>query len=139
MVDFLHKTKECLLIILFVVGILVTNGCNKHKELRGTLNGHEWVDLGLRSGTLWATENIKLYDQSIYFSTYFAWGETSPKEAYQLDNYTYSDKPVILPTNADAATVNWGEGWRMPTKSEFEELLKKCTRTWGPGSGMCFS
>jgi hypothetical protein len=38
-------------------------------------NGHEYVDLGLPSGTLWATMNIGAESQT-EFGSYFKWGET---------------------------------------------------------------
>lgn len=95
----------------------------------GTLNGHEWIDLGLPSGTLWATCNIGATSPQEY-GNYYAWGETSTKGSYTEDNYTYSSNPTTLPLSADAATVNWGSGWRMPTKEEMEELLNNCSGIW---------
>ena len=95
----------------------------------GTLNGHEWVDLGLPSGTRWATCNVGASTPTAY-GNYYAWGETTTKETYSSSTYTYSDNPTTLPSSADAATANWGKGWRMPTKSEIEELRDKCTWTW---------
>lgn len=95
----------------------------------GTLNGHEWVDLGLPSGTLWATCNIGATSPQEY-GNYYAWGETSTKGSYTADNYTYSLNPTILPSSADAATANWGSGWRLPTKEEMEELLNNCSGIW---------
>lgn len=96
----------------------------------GQISGHEYVDLGLPSGTLWATCNV---GANIPSGTgyYYAWGETAPKTQYNPDNYLYNDNPVFLPATADAATVNWGGGWRTPTYQEMEELLicsKTCTK-----------
>ena len=95
----------------------------------GTLNGHEWVDLGLPSGTKWATCNVGASSPREYGS-YFAWGETKPKSSYTDDNYMYFSDPNVLPASADAATANWGAGWRMPTREEMQELIDKCTWTW---------
>ena len=95
----------------------------------GTLNGHEWVDLGLPSGTKWATCNVGASSPREYGS-YFAWGETKPKSSYTDDNYMYFSDPNVLPASADAATANWGAGWRMPTREEMQELRDKCTWTW---------
>lgn len=94
----------------------------------GLLNGHEWVDLGLPSGTLWATCNIGAATPEGY-GDYFAWGETKIKYVYNPNTYKYSDNPTILPKSADAA-ANWGTGWRMPTKADFEELKSKCEWIW---------
>lgn len=93
----------------------------------GQISGHEYVDLGLPSGTLWATCNV---GANIPSGTgyYYAWGETAPKTQYNSDNYLYNDNPVFLPATADAATVNWGSGWRMPTYQEMQELLR-CSTT----------
>ncbi len=98
----------------------------------GTLNGHDWVDLGLPSGTKWATCNVGANSPTAY-GNYYAWGETFTKSEYGESNYTYSDNPTILPPSADAATANWGNGWRMPTNTEFDELQKRCSWEWKDG------
>lgn len=95
----------------------------------GKLNGHAFVDLGLPSGTLWATCNVGANSPEV-FGDYFAWGETKPKIEYIEENYNYASNPEVLPANNDAATINWGEGWRMPTREEFVELECKCTCKW---------
>ena len=96
---------------------------------------HEYVDLGLPSGLLWATCNVGAHAPEEY-GDYFAWGETQPKDAYTETNYTYSDNPAILPSDHDAATANWSNGWRMPTKAEFEELYNNTTVTWTQQGGV---
>lgn len=108
----------------------------------GTLNGHEWVDLGLPSGTKWATCNIGANDYT-ELGDYFAYGETSPKKTYSYENHAYTkhendvsynltkkELPYTISNTAhDAAYINWGKGWRMPTKTEFLELYSKCKVT----------
>ena len=101
----------------------------------GTLNGHEWVDLGLPSGTRWATCNVGASTPTAY-GNYYAWGETTTKTTYNRSTYTYSDNPTTLPSNRDAATANWGSGWRMPTSAEMQELFDYCTHTWTTQSGV---
>ncbi len=101
----------------------------------GSLNGHIWVDLGLPSGTRWATCNVGA-DSPTAYGEYFAWGETSSKETYNSSTYTYSDNPTTLPSSADAATANWGTGWRMPTQTEMQELIDNCTVTWTTQNGV---
>ncbi len=49
---------------------------------------HEWVDLGLPSGTLWATCNVGASRPEEY-GDYFAWGETKPKSTYEWDKYKW--------------------------------------------------
>ena len=105
-------------------------------EGKGTINGHEYVDLGLPSGLLWATCNVGATTPEGNGS-YFAWGETTTKSFYCMDNYkflngssitryTKSDRLTVLKDSDDAATVNWGGSWRMPTKDDFEELWHNC-------------
>ena len=92
-------------------------------------NGHEFVDLGLPSGLKWATCNVGAIKPEEY-GDYYAWGEIKPKQRYDDDNYTYKSNPETLPLSADAANVNWGGKWRMPTKAEQDELRKHCTWEW---------
>lgn len=102
------------------------------KPTTGTENGHEWVDLGLPSGTKWATCNVGASSPSDY-GDYFAWGETSPKSSYDSSNSrTYSKNigNISGNSNYDAARANWGDSWRLPSKAEFEELIRRCKWTW---------
>ena len=96
----------------------------------GTLNGHEWVDLGL--SVLWATCNVGASNPSDY-GGYYAWGETTTKSSYTEDNsrtYEVSMGDISGNPQYDAATANWGSGWRMPTEAELEELEDKCDWEW---------
>ena len=115
--------------IVSIVGMLAT--CfiyNNSYGQNGEYNGHQYVDLGLPSGTKWATCNIGANSPQEY-GKYYAWGELS--EINTKNNYLYSENnPTTLPYNADIATINWGGGWRIPTKAEFEELVNKCKWTW---------
>lgn len=106
-------------------------------------DGHEWVDLGLPSGTLWATMNVGASTPEGY-GDYFAWGETEPKddnsweswESYKWCNgsgdsltkyctdssYGIVDGKTFLDPEDDAACVNWGPSWRMPSMEQIYEL-----------------
>ena len=125
----------------------------------GQIAGHDYIDLGLPSGTLWATYNVGA-TKPTEFGDYFAWGETEPKEVYDWNTYKYAkasftdnflekwqldsltkynsgkkypgaiDNLTSLLPEDDAATANWGEKWRMPTKEEQEELYKNCYVVW---------
>ena len=100
------------------------------RSTSGTINGHEWVDLGL--SVKWATCNVGASSPSDY-GNYYAWGETTTKSKYKKSNSkTYGKNIGDIAGNADydAARANWGSTWRMPTKAEFEELLSKCTWEW---------
>ena len=91
------------------------------------------VDLGL--SVKWASCNVGASSPEDY-GDYFAWGEITPKTTYSSSNYSYSDNPTILPPHADAATVNWGGAWRMPTDEEMTELRRNCTWTWTTQNGV---
>ncbi len=105
---------------------------------------YESVDLGLPSGTLWAKYNVGATSETDY-GDLFAWGATEP---YRLngttpidntDNYASSYANKIqhdLYPNEDAATVQWGKGWKMPTKAQFDELLANTTDEWTAISGI---
>ena len=111
----------------------------------GIENGHEWVDLGLPSGTLWATCNVGASRPQDY-GCYYAWGEVSPKSNYSWSNYldgkiidendcwtskdALKDIRNIAGTQYDAAYVNWGGKWRMPTKEQVDELRNDCYWVW---------
>ncbi|MCQ2200297.1 MAG: hypothetical protein MJZ19_11355 [Paludibacteraceae bacterium] len=108
--------------------------------ISGSVGKYNYVDLGLPSGTKWATYNMGATNAAEYGDK-FAWGETKTKEKYTQENYkwwdaeisrytkyaNYTDKKTELDPEDDAAAVNWGEGWRMPTKEEMDELLAACT------------
>ena len=98
-------------------------------------NGHEYVDLGL--SVKWAAMNIGAAKASDH-GGYFAWGETGNKDDYSwntykhgtsaddLSKYSYTDNGFALQMRDDAAHMNWGGEWRMPTGTEWEELCDRC-------------
>ena len=96
-------------------------------------NGYGYVDLGL--SVKWATCNVGA-DSPEDYGDYFAWGETKPKLSYTEENYTYTDSPETLSSIRDAASVNMGGSWRMPTLKEQKELIDKCTWTWTTLNGV---
>ena len=103
-----------------------------------TINGHEYVDLGLPSGLKWATHNVGASTPEGY-GEYFAWGETSAKTEYTENNSTtFGVDMSDISGNAtyDAARANWGSTWRIPTKTEMEELVNNCTWTWTTQNGV---
>ena len=111
-------------------------------------NGHEYVDLGLPSGTKWATCNVGATEPWEY-GGYYAWGETEEKDNYDWSTYKWCngsydtmtkycidsdygtvDNKTILDLEDDVAHVKWGGSWRMPTIEEYEELGRLCTLVW---------
>lgn len=116
-------------------------------QTKGVANGHEWVDLGLPSGTKWATCNVGAMTP-YYCGFYFLYGETNPirddaENESRCCHKNYSDikKMGIVDHNGnlemcyDAASANWGTKWRMPTKQECEELVDKCKWIWSVQGG----
>ena len=117
----------------------------------------EAIDLGLPSGTKWASWNVGASKPEEYGS-YYAWGETEEKDYYDLSTYKYCNGSLdamtkycttsrygndgftdglteLLPED-DAATANWGAPWHMPTVDQINELLANCTRTWTQHNGV---
>ena len=97
----------------------------------GSIDGFEYVDLGL--SVKWATCNIGA--NSIEESgNYYAWQETTPVTSLTHINYWYNYSPCspdnILSSIYDAATVNLGHNWRMPTWEEMNELCRNCDWIW---------
>ncbi len=104
-------------------------------------NHPHMIDLGLPSGTKWACCNVGATTPEGY-GNYYAWGETQPKDEYSYAMYPYSswDDVVngsdIAGTSFDAATVNWGTLWRMPSKEQIRELLYNCSDVWMTQNGV---
>ena len=116
-----------------------------------------YVDLGLPSGTLWATCNVGANSPEEY-GDYFAWGEIHPKNVYDWSTYKYcnggwdkltkycddsefgnngfTDNLTTLLPSDDAATANWGSDWCMPSDDQWEELLDNTTNVWTTQNGV---
>ena len=137
--------------------------CSDDKDEPEIPDNHEYVDLGLPSGTLWATCNVGANSPEEY-GDYFAWGETEPKDIYEWTTYKWcnwicdtvtdyyfivdvtwykyyyknwvnntnvkGDNKMELDPEDDAACVNWGPQWRMPTLEQIQELVDKCYWQW---------
>ena len=106
----------------------------------GKVSGHDYVDLGLPSGTLWATCNVGAKYPKDY-GDYFAWGETLPQNGDNMKTTlggtnSRSDVKTVLEASDDAATANWGANWRMPTIDEVDELFSVCTSVWTSHNGV---
>jgi hypothetical protein len=98
----------------------------------GQHNDHDYVDLGLPSGTRWATCNLgaKHADED---GNYYPWGEITT--VHQTDahknNLVGHSVPIVCGNpQYDAATANWGSGWQTPTLEQFNELIENCTWEW---------
>lgn len=107
-----------------------------------TVSAGQVVDLGL--SVYWASCNLGAEKPEEY-GEYYAWGETTPKSSYTESNYSYYDNNTtqyidigddISGTEYDAATVNLGSDWRIPTMQEMTELRSKCSWEWTQISGV---
>lgn len=156
------KTTRKIMLLLIIAATAFAVGCTKDGTNNGgngggnqpgidTINGggngggsyyeeHEYVDLGLPSGTLWATCNVgaSIPCEQGYE---FRWGEAKDGgyykycvggDLYQLTKYCqlpdfgyngYIDKFMVLQSEDDAATVNWGNDWHTPTVEQWKELV----------------
>ncbi|MBE6202040.1 MAG: hypothetical protein E7135_00035 [Rikenellaceae bacterium] len=83
------------------------------------------VDMGL--SVQWASQNVGA-ESPAHYGDYYAWGEVAPRETFRWRESASYDKeyPATLDAERDAATVALGDGWRMPTREEFQELVHKC-------------
>ena len=108
---------------------------NDNKPLIWELPEHECVDLGLPSKVKWATCNIGAGSPEAY-GKYYAWGEIEeplPAEGYvpaTCGTYNKRMNDISGHETYDAATANWGIGWRIPTKAQCEELMDANYCTW---------
>ncbi len=124
----------------------------------GIHNGHDYVDLGLPSGTLWATCNMDA-DSPEQGGGVYAWGEIELKEEYTWDTYKWAngkptkdahnltkycdrgaygslDGKMTLEAADDVANVKWGGSWHIPTDMEFQELVDNCIVEWTRMNGI---
>ena len=103
------------------------------------------VDLGLNSGLLWAKCNMGT-TKPTELGDHYAWAENSTKKKYYADNYKYykwgeyelkritkynaEDGKTVIEPDDDAARVNFGVGYRIPTQEDWKELIDDCI--WEP-------
>ena len=154
----MNKFTKAIAAIMLIVAAIFVVGCNKPDEpnhgacVSGNIDGHDYVDLGLPSGTLWATCNVGAEVPEGH-GDYFAWGEVEPKSNYNWNTYKYCndgssnqltkycicsdcgydgfvDSLTILQIEDDAATANWGTGWCIPTYDQWRELFSNISGTW---------
>ena len=123
--------------LLIVVGLiaLLRKDNVEISQSTGTIDGHEYVDLGL--SVKWATCNVGASSPSDY-GNYYAWGEVRTKSEYTEENsLTYKESMGDISGNStyDAARYNWGGKWRLPTEAECRELVDNCWWFWGKYGG----
>lgn len=157
----MQRFTKAIVAVMLMTAVSCIVGCTKPDEpnnVSGSLNGHDYVDLDLPSGTLWATCNVGA-NASEEYGDYFAWGETATKTTYNWSTYKYcyngdgnqltkycnnsiygyfgfTDTLVILQPEDDAATANWGSGWCIPTVDQWRELRDNTTNIWTTRNGV---
>lgn len=141
---------------MFFFGCKPENGGNGGNDGSDTYDGYEYVDLDLPSGTLWATCNLGA-ETPYEYGDYYAWGETEPKTLFKWSNYKYGsaynkltkycydpefglnefvDNMTELLPEDDAATVQMGSGWRIPTIAQWRELMDNTDNEWKKVNGV---
>ena len=135
---------------LVIIMALLPLASYSQKDKKNTIKDtHKYVDLGLPSKTLWATCNIGA-SKPEECGLYFAWGETEgykqdSDDVHQWKKKSYKwydcnskypellkyrccswsaiiDNKEELDPEDDAATVNWGRKWQMPSSEQIKEL-----------------
>ena len=133
--------------------------CNKDKPAASKVPEGA-VDLGIEmtreDGTTykiyWAESNLNfkngLCTKPEDYGDYYAWGETVPKERFDLSNYKWcdyqekmtkyflGDEKSVLDEGDDAAHVKLGGRWRMPTRAEWDKLVEVCSWKWSDENGV---
>ena len=150
------KTNKSIIIICLLFSVLYSiSGYSQPSIAEPKNNGYEYVDMGL--SVLWATFNIGA-DTPEGSGDYYAWGETVAKDDFTPKTYKwfkdgfgtltkycydreygadgYTDNLIKLEPEDDAAHVQWGGDWRMPSQMEFEELTLNCTVEWTQLNGL---
>lgn len=147
----MKKISKALVVLMLMMTVIWPVGCKTGDVSKH--NTHEYVDLGLPSGTLWATCNVGAKKPED-LGKYFAWGETSSKRHFSWKNYKYakegeeydhhlfftkycdewylyhygnngfSDGLSTLEPDDDVATANWGFEWCTPSVTQWDELIE---------------
>ena len=153
----MKSIQSFLVLVLFSTSVTIAQtGGEKCKQqvslsaLDGNISAHDYVDLGLPSGVMWATCNVGASSPASY-GDYYAWGETKVNNVHGWEYLKYCndnsgdsfskynegkdtegtiDGKTTLDSEDDAAHVNWGGSWRMPTKEEWMELRNSCDWEW---------
>lgn len=135
-------------LMLFLLAGLLTACKEDDSSEAGTGNTITGIPIDLGLSVRWANVNIGAAAPE-EFGWYVAWGETRPKDNYSWSTYKYCngqqtnltkyctnpdygtvDGQLVLEAADDVATIQWGYPWRIPTMSEMDELVTRCTWTW---------
>ncbi len=132
----------------------ISDSYSNDTDVSGVFDGYEYVDMGISSARYWATCNVGAV-ASTQKGDFFAWGEIFPKTTYEWENYRWHKDTTIalmldtvvvhsgkysdwyssalgfdgvgwLDEEDDAASMNWGQSWYMPTADQISYLVEAC-------------
>ncbi len=114
----------------------------EYTRISFSTTAHDPVDMGV--SVLWSPVNVSVEDDDasaqtpVDYGTYTGWGDpTGQKTSTKLSDYGGYEAPDdITGTDLDIATKQWGGGWRLPTKAEWQELKDNCEWTWTTFDGI---
>lgn len=109
--------------------VSLTEDDSKVHYFEDPYKGHEYVDLGLPSGTKWATMNVGASSETDY-GNYYQYGKGAAQYATTSGDSNYSGTEDPLYSSADTAVQVWGGSWHMPTRAQMEELTANTTYKW---------
>lgn len=134
LVKFVGKRQEKQVVTVYADKRKLTIGRHLLNEDMAFEKGRMYVDLGLPSGTMWATMNVG--EGGLFLEPYYAWGALSEYNTYSKIRYIHRTSKENL-TNGrslnilyDIARQQWGGRWRLPTLDNFRELADECVMTW---------
>ncbi len=113
--------------------LVITDNITLYAQWKDMANSYEYVDLGL--SVMWAVHNVGA-TSSWLSGDYYAWGETAIKSDYSNQTYENQWLDRDLFSSEDVASVKMGGKWRMPTKTEMEELRNNCDWDWTTINGV---
>lgn len=109
--------------------VSLTEDDSKVHYFEDPYKGHEYVDLGLPSGTKWATMNVGASSETDY-GNYYQYGKGAAQYAATSGDSDYSGTENPLAASADTAVQVWGGQWHMPTRAQILELTDNTTYQW---------
>ena len=134
LLQFVGRGQEKQVVTIYADKRKLTVGRHQLNEDMAFEKGRMYVDLGLPSGTKWATMNVG--EGGLFLEPYFAWGALAEYNTYSKLRYLHRTKDqnltegYSLNPDYDIARQNWGGRWRMPTLDNFTELVHECVLTW---------
>lgn len=109
--------------------VSLTKDDSKVHYFEDPYNGHKYVDLGLPSGTKWATMNVGASSETDY-GNYYQYGKGAAQYAATSGDSNYGGTEDPLDSSVDTASQVWGGSWHMPTRTQMQELTANTTYQW---------